>query len=144
MHIVIQIIFLWTRTPTVVSRLKLGHQNKRLTFIPPVLQPLDREVSYDIRIVTRHNTLLFQPIRIASQQKRIIISPLPSHDIKVVKTSRGRLQMPLSNDRRLVTTLPQDFRKSLLGAVEIGTSIPGHTISVPIFSSKNSRSAWPA
>ena len=144
MHIVIQIIFLWTRTPTVVSRLKLGHQNKRLTFIPPILQPLDREVSYDIGIVARHNTLLFQPIRIARQQKRIIISPLPLHDIKVIKTSRGRLQMPLSNDSRLVTTLPQDFRKSLLGAVEIGASIPGHTISVPIFSSKNSRSAWPA
>jgi hypothetical protein len=52
--------------------------------------------------------------------------------------------MPLTDDRGLVSILAQHLREGLLGSVEVGISIPGHAVSMPVFSGKNRRPTWTA
>ena len=52
--------------------------------------------------------------------------------------------MPLPDDRGLVSIFAQYLREGLLGSVEVGISIPGNPVSMPVFSGKYGRPAWTA
>ncbi len=110
-------------------------QQERLFLIRPIVEEIKGEICDQVCDIARVS-LFFTHLN----HIRVVILTLAGQDIKIVKTGRVTLEMPLADERRLVTRLTQEFGISLLRSIELNRIVPD-PVEMAVFSGENGRPA---
>ena len=73
---------------------------------------------------------------------RVVIEALPGKDMPIIEASWIGYQMPLTDNRGLVTHLLQKFGEGLLATIESPTVVIKETIEMAVLACQNHSSAW--
>ena len=131
LHIVIQVQVFQIRGPGAMGGLMLAHQHEWLVRVTLGLEPVQGQVRRDIGGVAG----IFR-FAVSGYEIGIVIVALAGKDLPVVKARRLRFEVPLADQRSLITALLHQLRECLLRAIEL--VLVGHlSVGVAVLAGQN-------
>ena len=112
-HVVVHIQMLRAGLPVAMRGLVMIHQEERLVLVPLLLKESQRFVRDDVGRIAR----VFDDT-LGRFHRRIVIGPLADQYVPIVEAGRLALEMPLTDDGRLIAGLLQQLGDGLLASVE--------------------------
>src|SRR5689334_3595276 len=103
-----------------------------------MIEPIDRKIRDYLCHVTR-----YRATSVLIEKIRTIVLPLPWQDIPIVEPGRVTYEVPLADNRCLISVGAQQFRERHLAAVESAVRVVVKTVLVAIFAGEYARPTRP-
>ena len=125
--------------PVAVAGFVMDEKRKRTCLVAIVIQPRDGLVGDDVGEVALLLILSF-----GIDEARIVVVTLSREDVPVVKTRRGTVQVPLSDDGGLIACGLQQFGHRLLRTVKDAMFVVSKSVFVRMLSGEHASTRGPA